>query len=218
MSGADGPSRPAGEGWIEASRPLRESTPVWPGDHPFELDQRRESGCALTTIATTCHAATHLDAPLHLDPSGAPVEAVPLDRLVGGAEVVYLPVSGRALTPEDLEPGWMPETARVLVRTDSYPADGPIDGQFAGLSAELVHWLADRGVVLVGIDTPSVDHFAASDLPAHRALLARGMTWIEGLWLGGVRPGSYDLVALPMLIEGADAAPVRAILRRSCEL
>jgi arylformamidase len=77
----------------------------------------------------------------------------------------------------------------------------------------LVHWLADRGVELIGIDTPSVDVFSAEDLQAHRALLERGLTWIEGLWLGDIEPGRYFLVAPPILLEGAEAAPVRAILR-----
>ena len=74
-------------------------------------------------------------------------------------------------------------------------------------------WLADRGVELVGVDTPSVDVFSSKELPAHHALLERGMTWIEGLWLRNAEPGHYLLVALPMLLQGAEAAPVRAILK-----
>ena len=73
--------------------------------------------------------------------------------------------------------------------------------------------MADREVELVGIDTPSVDVFSSKELPAHYALLERGMTWIEGLWLGNAEPGRYLMVALPMPIEGAEAAPVRAILK-----
>jgi arylformamidase len=101
----------------------------------------------------------------------------------------------------------------VLFKSDSYPIDAVIEEGFSGLSAELVHWLAGRGVELVGVDTPSVDVFSSEDLPAHHALLALGMTWIEGLWLGNVEPGRYLLVALPILLEGAEAAPVRAILK-----
>jgi arylformamidase len=99
------------------------------------------------------------------------------------------------------------------LRSDSYPIDAAIKNGFSGLSAELAHWLADRGVSLVGVDTPSVDVFSSEDLPAHHALLARGLTWIEGLWLGDAEPGRYLLVALPILLEGAEAAPVRAILK-----
>jgi arylformamidase len=68
-------------------------------------------------------------------------------------------------------------------------------------------------VVLVGVDTPSVDPFDSADLPAHRALGARGMTWIEGLSLGGVAPGRYQLLALPLAVVGADGAPARVVVR-----
>ena len=76
-----------------------------------------------------------------------------------------------------------------------------------------MRWLSDRKVELVGVDTPSVDVFSSIELPAHHALLEHGMTWIEGLWLGDAEPGHYLLVALPILLEGAEAAPVRAILK-----
>jgi arylformamidase len=200
-------------GWIDASRPLRRSTPVWPGDRSFELEQKRDSSLVLSSIATTCHVGTHVDAPLHLDLAGHGVEGVRLERCVGPAEVVRVPASGGALIPEDLPAHWTPATPRVLLRSDSYPIDAVIEDGFSALSVEIVDWLADRGVNLVGVDTPSVDVFSSGDFPAHHALLARGMTWIEGLWLGDAEAGRYLLIALPMLIEKAEAAPVRAILK-----
>jgi arylformamidase len=202
-----------GGGWIDVSRPLRDATPVWPGDRPFVLEQRRAPEMVLSAYAGSCHAGTHLDAPLHLDPAGAAVDAVPLDRLVGPAELLHLPAAGRALEPADLPRGWEPSSSRLLLRTDSYPLDAAVGPGFAALSAGLVHWLAARGVELLGIDTPSVDLFAAADLPAHRALLGRGMSWIENLWLGEAAPGNYLLIALPIRLEGAEAAPLRAILK-----
>ena len=201
------------EGWIDASRPLHSATPVWPGDHPFELHQSRENSFVLSSFSTTCHVGTHVDAPFHLDQTGHSVEAVRLERCVGPAEVVRVPADGRAVTPQDLPNDWVPSTSRVLFRSDSYPIDAAIEGGFSGLSAELVRWLADRNVELVGIDTPSVDVFSSEKLPAHHALLELGMTWIEGLWLGDAESGRYLMVALPILLEGAEAAPVRAILK-----
>ena len=212
---SSGPEIWNGEGWIDASRPLSAATPVWPGDRPFEITQRREEGFVLSSFATTCHVGTHLDAPLHLDPAADGVEGVPLARCVGPAEVVRIAQSGAVLTPRNLPPGWTPREPKVLVRTDSYPLDAAIDRGFTGLSAELVHWLADRGVEMVGIDTPSVDSFESEGLEAHRALLARKMTWIEGLWLADADPGSYFMIALPIRLEGTEAAPVRAILKRN---
>lgn len=198
--------------WIDISRPLRRSTPVWSGDRAFLLRQHREPGFVLSSFETTCHIGTHIDAPLHLDHTGSAVESIPIGRSVGPAEVVAIGSSELPLTPAHVSPGWEPQTPRVLLRTDSFPLDREIGPGFAGLSAELVHWLADRGVELVGIDTPSVDIFEAEELPAHHALLERGLTWIEGLWLAEAPPGLYFLAALPILLEGAEGAPVRAVL------
>lgn len=202
----------ASDGWIDISRPLHPQIPVWPGDRPFKLEQRRETGFVLSSFSTTCHVGTHLDAPLHFDETAVGVEGVSLARCVGPAEVVRTQISSGALMPQDLPDGWTPSTSRVLIRTNSYPLDGTIEDGFAGLSADLVHWFADRGVELLGIDTPSVDIYKSGDHPAHHALLDRGLTWIEGLWLDAAEPGTYLLIALPILLEGAEAAPVRAIL------
>lgn len=203
---------PGRYGWIDITRPLGPTTPVWPGDHPFRLHQRREPAFVLSRFETTCHVGTHLDAPLHLDAAAPAIEGVPIERCVGPAEVVRTDGRHGALTPAALPPGWAPRTSRVLVRTDTFSLDQPIGPGFAGLSAELVHWLADRAVELVGIDTPSVDVFESEELPAHHALLERGLTWIEGLWLADAEPGPYFLAALPLLLEGAEAAPVRAAI------
>ncbi len=167
----------------------------------------------LSSFATTCHVGTHLDAPMHFDETARGVEGISLARCVGPAEVVRTQISGGALTPRDLPVGWTPSASRVLVRTDSYPLEGRIDDGFAGFSPDLVDWFADRGVQLLGIDTPSVDIYRSGNHPAHRALLARGLTWIEGLWLNQAEPGAYLLIALPILLQGAEAAPVRAILK-----
>jgi arylformamidase len=69
-------------------------------------------------------------------------------------------------------------------------------------------------VILVGIDTPSVDLFASKDLPAHGRFLAHGMAILEGLVLRDIPDGDYELIALPLRLEGFDASPVRAVLRK----
>jgi arylformamidase len=164
-------------------------------------------------MTTTCHVGTHLDAPLHFDDHAVGVEGVPVELCVGRAEVVRIGPGVGAATPGDLPSGWTPSETRLLIRTDSYPLDGSINSEFAGLSADLVNWFADRGVELIGIDTPSVDVFNSGEHPAHNAVLARGLIAIEGLWLDRVEPGLYFLIALPILLQGAEAAPVRAILK-----
>jgi arylformamidase len=101
----------------------------------------------------------------------------------------------------------------VLFKTGSFPDPERFDADFVAFSPELIAWLLERGVVLVGIDTPSVDPFSSKTLPSHHGTRSGpGMAILEGLELTGVEPGCYELCALPLRIEGADASPVRAAL------
>lgn len=47
----------------------------------------------------------------------------------------------------------------------------------------------------------------------HRLLLGAGVWILEGIRLRGVEPGEYELLCLPLRIEGADGAPARALIR-----
>ncbi len=199
--------------WRDVSRPISAATPVWPGDRRLELETHREGAWTVSTLSASLHLGTHLDTPLHVDPAGPGLDAIPLDRFVGPAEVVLARPGAELVGRGDLPEGWVPYAARVLVRTDSHPLDGPIEAGFAALDAELVAWLGSRGVELVGIDTPSVDPLGSTDHPAHHALARAGMVWIEGLWLEGVEPGLYVLAALPLRLCGVEAAPLRAVIR-----
>ena len=101
---------------------------------------------------------------------------------------------------------------RVLVRTRR-AALTVWRNDFAAFDADALRWLAMQGVVLVGIDTPSVDPAESKDLPAHQALRDTGIVNLENLVLDHVPAGDYELIALPLKLVGACASPVRAVLR-----
>ncbi|MEI2400912.1 arylformamidase, partial [Paenibacillus phytohabitans] len=61
---------------------------------------------------------------------------------------------------------------------------------------------------------PSVDQLDSKDLQAHHHLHKHGIYILEGIVLDDVEPGDYELIALPLAIEGADGSPVRAVLKR----
>jgi arylformamidase len=107
------------------------------------------------------------------------------------------------------------EAPRVLFATGTFPDPERFHEGFAALSVELVEVLAARGVGLVGLDTPSVDLFASKELPVHARCLDLDLAILEGLVLDGVPEGLYELIALPLKLEGFDASPVRAVLRLS---
>jgi len=206
-----------GDGWIDVSRPLNPDTPVWPGDRGFSLEQRSFGDILVSAVHSTCHIGTHVDAPLHLEPSGIAVHEIPLGRLIGPAEVVRLPKDCELAVPADLPLGWNPRFPKVLLKTDSHPLNRPIENEFTAVSPELVHWFSDHGVLTVGIDTPSFDRFSSTGLESHNAMADHGMTWVEGLHLNGVEAGYYLFLALPMPLFGIEAAPVRALVKRLAE-
>ena len=87
------------------------------------------------------------------------------------------------------------------------------DAQLAGFAAETVQQLADLGVLLIGIDTASIDPADSKTLPSHQVIRQRGLRVLENLLLDAVPEGDYELIALPLKLSTADASPVRAVLR-----
>ncbi len=215
MPAAGGPRRDverSPSGWVDISRPLTGDTPVWPGDLPFRRDEAISAGFTVSSLATSCHVGTHLEGARHVVATAPGVEALAVERLVGPAEVVAPRAEAGLVSPSGFPSGWTPRVPRLLLRTDSHPVGRPIGSGFTAVAAETVAWLAERGVDLLGVDTPSMDPLESAELPAHRALAARGMVWVEGLDLSHVAPGFYLLVVLPLPLVGAEASPVRAVL------
>lgn len=207
---------------IDISPTLSERIAVWPGDTSFRRrivagpDATGSSGpgwdLLVSSIETTLHVGAHADAPNHFTIGGVGIDRVPLAPYRGPCEVVAVDVpKGGTIQPQHL--GRAPVAPRVLFKTGSFPNPERFDRDFVAFSPELVAWMLELGVLLIGIDTPSVDPFSSKALPSHQMTRTGvGMAILEGLDLGGVEPGCYELVALPLRLEGADASPVRATL------
>lgn len=199
----------------DITRRLYPGHPVWPGDTPFtyELTWKMAEGASVNVgkIESTTHLGTHLDAPYHYDPAGERLEAISLSVLVGPCRVVD--AQGQAALDEPFlrTLGDLPE--RVLFYTGQPGRWKTFPETFTHVTPAAAAYLASRGVKLFGIDCPSVDPLDSKTLEAHHAF-RRGQIYIlEGLALEGVQPGTYELICLPLALEGADASPVRAILR-----
>jgi arylformamidase len=195
---------------------VSEGLAVWPGDTPPSrevlLDMEAGANLTLSTLHATVHLGAHVDAPSHYGADAPSIESRALDLYLGPCQVVR-PQAGRgARLPADAAPDPV-RAKRVLFATGTFPDPGRFNEDFAALSPELVARLHDSGVRLVGIDTPSVDPFTSKDLPTHQACLERDMAILEGIVLGRVPEGLYELIALPLKLDGFDASPVRAVLR-----
>jgi arylformamidase len=203
---------------LDISAPLAPELAVWPGDVPVArtVSQSLARGDASTVSAltTTLHAGTHADAPSHVLPEGAAMDAVDLAPYLGPCEVMAVATGpGALILPGHLP--WEPRAPRLLLRTDSCPDPRRFTTDFNALSPDLVRHLHGLGCLLVGLDTPSVDPFDSEALESHRELARCGMASLEGLCLGAVSPGLYLLSALPLRIQGGDGSPVRAVLLES---
>lgn len=187
---------------------------VWPGDTPPRrevlLDLDRGDSVTLSTLHATVHLGAHADAPSHYGAGAASIEQADLQRYLGPCQVVRVPTAPG--TRVAALPVVVTE-ARVLIATGSDPDPERFGEDFAALDPALIDALHAAGVQLVGIDTPSVDLFASKDLPTHAACLRHDVRILEGLMLAEVPEGLYELIALPLRLEGFDASPVRAVLR-----
>ncbi len=201
---------------IDISPVISPNTAVFPGDTPFSRKElmtfRDGSHLDLSSITTTVHIGAHTDAPSHYHPDGQTMESRDLSYYYGPCQVieVHLDANQRIL-PEHIKSKTL-ETERILFKTNSFPDPNTWRDDFNSLSPELIEFLTQRGVRLVGIDTPSVDPANAKDLLSHKAIYEHDMAILEGIFLEKVQEGIYTLMAFPLRIKNADASPVRAVL------
>jgi arylformamidase len=201
----------------DISIPLGSNTPEWPGDTPFSCgwtwEIARGASVNVSTITTSPQVGTHADAPLHVRDAWPAAHELPLQPFAGRAVVCGVRDGVTTVELDDvigLPDGPM---ERLLLRTGCSIANGGFPPSWPALSATTVRHLLARGLVLLGVDAPSVDVRESTSLEVHHALFAGGAYNIENLDLRDIALGTYELIALPVKIMGADAAPVRAALR-----
>lgn len=207
--------------YFDISIPISATTPAWPGDTPYTCGWtcRTERGDSvnLASVTTSLHVGTHADAPVHVHHQWPASESLPASAFVGNATVIS--VKQHIGTDDEITAELLQTllgdhvVARILVHTGCSVASGAFPNAWPVLTTGAAQWLIHRGVVLFGTDAPSVDRLESKDLPIHHALFDGGTYLIENLVLDAVAPGHYELLAQPLAILGADAAPLRALLR-----
>ena len=201
----------------DISQRLGTRTPLWPGEPDLVLTRNASIGpdCPVNIgeISFPLHAGTHADAPLHYSNDGVASADSALDAYIGRCVVVDVRTAGARIEESDCDWTVLEGARRVLFRTyESFPHDA-WDENFKAIAPQVVARLRDGGALLIGVDTPSLDPQNSKTMDAHHEVLAGDMRILEGLVLDDIEPGTYELIALPLAIEGADASPVRAVLR-----
>jgi kynurenine formamidase len=184
-----------------------------------------------TIFTASCHAYTHVDAPVHFLPGDRDIARMPVDQWMGPAALVDLTHLGEndEVTAADLDRrgGHIQAGDIVLLRTD-WPRKCPVDTErfwreapFTGRSA--CEWLVQRRAKAVGYDYPP-DYAIRTmifepekpvtrhECTTHDVFFPAGITVIEYLTgLDQIGAPRCRFIALPLKLDGADGSPVRAV-------
>jgi arylformamidase len=171
------------------------------------------SPVTVSRLSLSTHAGAHADAPIHWSDDGETVAELPLEPYLGRCRVVDVRGAGDVVRLEHVAAHLDDRVHRVLLRTSSWSTLEGWSEEYSALDPELVHRLGEQGVLLIGVDTPSVDPARSKAMAAHGALRRHKIAVLEGLALDHVPPGDWELIALPLPIVYGDASPVRAVLR-----
>ncbi|WP_409253108.1 arylformamidase [Bacillus sp. SCS-153A] len=201
--------------FIDISQKLNSSTPVWPGDTPFQFSlnwSKQDTGSVnVGSINFSAHTGTHIDAPFHFNEDGQKVADLPLESFFGNALVVEM-CGKESIGAEELKSLNLRDVTQLLIRTNSWEDKSAFPSEITYLREDIGPFLKENGIQLIGVDVPSVDPLDSKALPAHHSLQQNGIGILEGIVLDGVETKTYELAAFPLFIEEADGCPVRAVL------
>ncbi len=176
---------------------------VYPGDLTPSLEQVKTIGYEneynLSTINMCLHNGTHMDAPLHFLPNGNDITEYPPEVFIGPCVVVEVPEI--IITGAFVEESFPRNAKRILIKSNGK----------AILHESAASELSHMGYILVGTDGMTVEP-EESDGRTHRMFMVDNVALLENLNLENVQSGDYFLMAAPVKIGGAEAAPVRAFL------
>jgi len=222
---------------VDLSREIFHRTQVHPSHPPvvmttwYDHSEKKRAGATefsskALSIAFSDHAGTHVDAPVHFDsrPGAASIDEMPLEKFYTSGiclDLSHAPLkhavtvremddalaqSGQEIQPGDTVLLHMATNERLL-GTPGYLHD------FPGLAVESVHWLADRGIGMFGVEAVSPAPEGEPNFQAHLACGERGITHIECLANLDqlVGRGRFRFIGFPLRIRGGTASPIRAV-------
>lgn len=177
--------------------------------HKIESDYR--SGTFFeTNLVINMHTGTHIDMPLHFLEDGNTIDKLILEKVVTKCRVLDFTNVDEKITKENLMEKSIEKGDFILLKTNNSILD-ILEDEFIYLDKTGADYLKKMGVRGVGIDALGIERSQPKH-ETHTILLGAGIVILEGLRLKEVKEGEYLLVAAPINVVGAEAAPARAIL------
>jgi kynurenine formamidase len=219
---------------VDLSQEIFEGMPIWPGhQRPFVMVNQTPDvfierwdtkvGFEAHNWLMSEHTGTHTDAILEYDPDGPSIDEMPLEYWFGEAiclDVSHvrhpdyftvrvleeaLEASGQQITPGDI----------VLLHTGhgarTFPTKEYVT-KYSGLDREAAVWLAERGVVNIGVDALSIDHTDDEDFSGHMVCAEYQIVNTEHLTnLDQLVGKRFLFYGLPLKFRRGTGSPIRAI-------
>jgi len=169
------------------------------------------TGSAYESVITmNMHTGSHIDSNLHMIDGGSTVESLNIKELLTKCRVIDLSECTNSISKEDLVNKNIQSGSFLLFKTRNSTED-ILEKDFIYLDRTGASYLAELDIAGVGTDGLGIER-AQSDHKTHLVLMNKGIHILEGLRLADIEEGEYFLSALPILISGAEASPIRAVL------
>lgn len=213
------------EGWTDATYPMFNDMTGWPGQDPTsfkKISAIHEGDVAQVTILHfSAHSGTHMDAPNHFMAQGIDISRAPVDVGIGPVRIAAIDCETH-VTLADLqayEARTRPLEAgeRLILRTPNsdkkFWLQEPFDRNYHAVLPEAAQYIADKKLLMIGVDYISVGPFHEGNPQTHRALMSAGVWIIESVDLRNVTEGDYEMICVPLKLAGSDATPIRVLLK-----
>jgi arylformamidase len=180
-------------------------------------DPAKGDPVTMSQLTMISHTGTHIDSPRHFFVDGTTIDELPLETFIGPARVIEIKDTD-SIKPAELEPYDIQAGERILFKTKNssyvYDSDKFVT-PYVYISNEAAQLLVDKKICMVGIDYITVGGYATREDNrfVHKLFLNGGVSILEEVNLKGVKPGKYELIAVPLRFRKLDAAPCRAIIR-----
>jgi len=199
----------------DITRSITKDTKEYPGNKKYFfkslMDINEGAPLNVNSFKMSMHLGTHIDGTKHFKSDGMCVGKIPIEKVMGKCQVIELEQKFNYLyLPKDIKVDI--KFNKVLFKTNTFFDLENWNQDFSGISPELIKYLGQKKVVLIGIDTPGLDLIDSQDFLSHKEAAKYDIVSLENLDLKKINAGNYNLIALPLKFEEAEASLVRAIL------
>jgi kynurenine formamidase len=200
---------------IDLSHTIHPHLSVFPGDSPISLNQVKDyhtDGYNNFQLFTGMHVGTHIDGPMHLTNSKTFISELPLESFTGKGIVIDVREQNViGLTDEILRKIKSGDIVLFYSGYDKFFTEEMYYTEYPVFDEELIHFLVEQKVKMIGIDWASPDH---DPYPMHKILLGNNILILENLTNLNLLlfESAFEVFAFPLKIN-ADSSIVRAVAK-----